>query len=96
MQHIPALGNLTVRRSWAGLRTFSMDQGFVIGPDPRLEGFFWVAGLGGHGMTTSAAVGELATDLLLGRSSFINPHPILPERCIPNGSISTPSLRHAS
>ena len=36
------------------------DGRFVIGPDPDLGGLFWVAGLGGHGMTTSAGVGELA------------------------------------
>ena len=42
------------------------DGRFIIGWDPKVENFFWVAGLGGHGMTTSAAVGELAADLLLG------------------------------
>jgi len=37
-----------------------------VGFDPRLDGLFWVAGLGGHGMTSSAAVGDLAGHLLLG------------------------------
>ncbi|MFC1707674.1 hypothetical protein ACFL59_12805, partial [Planctomycetota bacterium] len=41
------------------------DRSFVVGWDPIMEGFFWVAGLGGHGVTTSAAVGALARDLLL-------------------------------
>ena len=31
---------------------------FVVGPDPTVRGFFWVAGLGGHGVTTSHAVGR--------------------------------------
>jgi len=31
-----------------------------------VRNFFWVAGLGGHGMTTSSAVGELAAELLIG------------------------------
>jgi glycine/D-amino acid oxidase-like deaminating enzyme len=41
------------------------DGRFVIGWDPKVENFFWVAGLGGHGMTTSAAVGDLAAALLI-------------------------------
>jgi len=63
----PALSNLAIRSTLAGLRTLSADGRFVIGWDPRVEGFFWVAGLGGHGVTTSSSVGSLAADLILGR-----------------------------
>jgi glycine/D-amino acid oxidase-like deaminating enzyme len=52
-------------RAWSGLRTFSLDRRFVIGWDPVNPRLFWVAGLGGHGMTTGLAVGRLAADLLL-------------------------------
>jgi D-arginine dehydrogenase len=64
--YIPALSDVSISRSWAGFRTLSGDGRFIIGWDGEVEGFFWVAGLGGHGMTTSAAVGRLAADLLLG------------------------------
>jgi glycine/D-amino acid oxidase-like deaminating enzyme len=64
---LPALSNLRIHRDWAGLRILTPDQAFVIGPDPEVGGFFWVAGLGGHGMTTACGVGELAADLVLGR-----------------------------
>ena len=57
---VPGLREVRPTRGWAGLRVMTPDHRFVIGPDPRLDGFFWVAGLGGHGMTTSAGVGELA------------------------------------
>jgi len=63
---MPALANVSIHRGWAGFRTLTADGRFVIGWDPQVESFFWVAGLGGHGMTTSAAVGELAAALLLG------------------------------
>jgi D-arginine dehydrogenase len=63
--YIPALGDVSISRGWAGFRTLASDGRFVIGWDSKLEGFFWVAGLGGHGMTTSAAVGRLAADLLV-------------------------------
>jgi len=52
--------------SWAGLRTFSTDRRFVIGQDKLSPGFYWVAGLGGHGVTVSPAVGRLAASLILG------------------------------
>jgi glycine/D-amino acid oxidase-like deaminating enzyme len=56
----PGLLDLEVRQSWAGLRTFAPDLRFVVGWDPLVSGLFWVAGLGGHGLTSGLAVGELA------------------------------------
>jgi glycine/D-amino acid oxidase-like deaminating enzyme len=63
--YMPALSEVSISRGWAGFRTLTPDGRFVIGWDARVKGLFWVAGLGGHGMTTSAAVGRLAADLLL-------------------------------
>jgi len=54
---LPALGNLHVWRHWSGHRSFLPDRRFLLGPDPRLEGWYWAVGLGGHGVTASAAVG---------------------------------------
>lgn len=65
-RHMPALSEVTISKSWAGFRTLTADGKFVIGWDPVIGNFFWVAGLGGHGMTTSAAVGALAAELLAG------------------------------
>ncbi|MGH7816831.1 MAG: NAD(P)/FAD-dependent oxidoreductase [Candidatus Binatia bacterium] len=62
---MPALSSVSISKVWAGFRTLTPDGRFVIGWDPKVENFFWVAGLGGHGMTTSAALGELAANLLL-------------------------------
>jgi D-arginine dehydrogenase len=56
----PALGAPSVVEARACLRTFSQDESFLIGRDPQLDGFVWVAALGGHGMSTSYAVGRLA------------------------------------
>ena len=54
-----------VARLWCGLRTFAPDRRFVLGPDPRNPNLFWVAGLGGHGMTTGLALGRLAAEGIL-------------------------------
>jgi D-arginine dehydrogenase len=63
--YFPQFTNLPIRKSWAGLRTFAPDGRFVVGWDPHLAGFFWVAALGGHGVTTSAAVGALAAEMMV-------------------------------
>ena len=62
-------------RAWSGLRTFSPDRRFVIGWDPLNPRLFWVAGLGGHGMTAGLAVGRLAAELILdGREQNLSPN----------------------
>ena len=64
----PSLVDLPIARLWCGLRTFAPDRRFVIGYDPLNPSLFWVAGLGGHGMTSGLAVGELAARAILGQA----------------------------
>ena len=64
-RYFPALTEVAIKRSWAGFRTLSDDGRFVIGWDPKIKGFFWAAGLGGHGVTTSSSVGALAARMIL-------------------------------
>jgi D-arginine dehydrogenase len=65
-KHIPGLARVSINKGWAGFRTLSADGRFVIGWDSKVKNFFWVAGLGGHGVTTSSSVGALAAELILG------------------------------
>jgi glycine/D-amino acid oxidase-like deaminating enzyme len=58
---------LKIKEGKSGLRTMTPDGRFVVGEDPKLKDFYWVAGLGGHGVTTCFPVGELAANLILGR-----------------------------
>ena len=60
----PGLLPLDVATSWAGQRTFAPDRRFVFGWDAWMPGLFWVAGLGGHGVTAAAALGEAAARLI--------------------------------
>ena len=77
----PRLAPRHIRRAWAGLRTFSPDRVLVVGEDPRLPGFFWLAGQGGCGIETSGAVGQIAADLLLdGRTSRFDASMLSPAR----------------
>lgn len=65
---VPGLVAARPKRHWAGLRVLTDDGRFAIGSDPELGGLTWVAALGGHGMTTSLAVGQLAARFVLGES----------------------------
>lgn len=53
-----------VRQKWAGLRSFVGDRNPVIGYDPGVPAFFWIAALGGYGIQTAPAVGRLAAALI--------------------------------
>ncbi|HEY3356045.1 MAG TPA: FAD-binding oxidoreductase, partial [Polyangia bacterium] len=80
-RHLPAIAPRALRRRWAGLRTFAPDLVPVVGEDPRLGGFFWLAGQGGVGIETSPALGRLAADLILdGQTDVMDPAPLLPGR----------------
>lgn len=58
--------------NWAGLRTFAPDRVLVIGPDPSVPDFFWLAGQGGYGFQTSAAAARHLADLISGRPSDLS------------------------
>ena len=57
--------------SWAGLRTFAPDRVLVIGADPDVRDFYWLAGQGGYGFQTSPAASRHIADLIGGRTPEI-------------------------
>lgn len=70
VERIESATSLQIRRiknKWAGLRSFVADKNLVVGYDPGVEGFFWLAGQGGYGIQTGEAAGRLAASLALGR-----------------------------
>lgn len=69
LDHVEQSTTLQPRRishRWAGLRTFAPDKTPVVGFDPAVENFFWLAGQGGYGVQTSPALARLAAALLRG------------------------------
>jgi D-arginine dehydrogenase len=81
----PSLVPKSLRQKWAGLRTFAPDQSYIIGEDPLVKGFFWLAGQGGSGIENSPAAGQLAADLLIdGRTGLIDPSLFSPARFADN------------
>jgi D-arginine dehydrogenase len=63
-QQVVDCGTLTVEHKWAGLRSFAPDRCPVIGYDPAIPEFFWLAGQGGFGIQTAPAVSKLAASLI--------------------------------
>ncbi len=66
IDRLQKLTNLEVPRiagKWAGLRSFAPDGELVIGEDPEVAGFFWMAGQGGYGIQTSPAAGRALASL---------------------------------
>jgi len=60
-----SLGISGIRRAWTGLRTEAADGVPVAGFDAEAAGFYWLAGQGGYGFQTSAAMAELAAGQIL-------------------------------
>ena len=59
----PALPGIL--RQWACQRSFTPDRQMRLGRDPERPWLVWAAGLGGHGATASAAVGERVADAIV-------------------------------
>jgi D-arginine dehydrogenase len=74
-----------IERRWAGLRTFAPDQAPIIGWSAEIEGYFWLAGLGGFGVQTAPAVSLLAASQILGEAtpSALTAHGVDPRRYTP-------------
>jgi len=62
-----ALRDAAVARTWACQRTFVDGAPPRIGWDAAVPWWFWVAGLGGHGITASAEIGRRAAAALASR-----------------------------
>ena len=65
LNSMTSLGIREIRRAWTGLRTEAADGVPVAGFDAEAAGFYWLAGQGGYGFQTSAAMAELAAAQIL-------------------------------
>jgi D-arginine dehydrogenase len=74
LERVNAVTDLGLRHAattWTGLRTLAPDAVPVVGRDGEVPGFYWLAGQGGYGIQTSAALGAVVADDLLGTPSAI-------------------------
>jgi sarcosine oxidase subunit beta len=62
---IPALKDMHIIRTFAGLRPYTPDGLPILGKIDALDGFFIAAGHEGDGIALSAVTGELLSDLIV-------------------------------
>jgi len=75
----------TIQRKWAGLRTFSPDGVVIVGEDPLVKGFFWLAGQAGYGIESSPGVSQIAADLIAkGNTNLFDTALLSPSRFLKN------------
>ncbi len=66
IQSVTTMQIRTIKAAWAGLRSFVPDGLPVVGFDPAVDGFFWLAGQGGYGILSSPALSRLTAGLITG------------------------------
>ncbi len=71
----PALGEVKVAETWAGMIDATPDAVPVISPVEALPGFFIATGFSGHGFGIGPAAGRLAAELVAGDPPLVDPEP---------------------
>jgi len=79
-EYMPGLAEMTIVRTWTGLRAATQDKLPLIGPWPQDESVFLATGHEGLGITTSLGTAQLIADQITGATSPIPVEPYLPSR----------------
>lgn len=77
---IPQLGQVAIKRTWAGLRPGSPDEIPILGQVPGLKGYLNACGHFRTGIVTSAITGKIMADIISDRQPPVNLEPFLYER----------------
>lgn len=78
---LPALRDVPVASTYAGLYEMSPDEHAIVGFAEGVENFLLVNGSSGHGVMHSPALGQVAAELVtLGRARSLEIHPLRPSR----------------
>lgn len=63
-EHFPRYAAIPFAQAWSGLRTFAADRALQLRWAPDAQNFYWIAGLGGHGVTCAASIGDEAAAVI--------------------------------
>ena len=86
---IPALKEINIKRSWAGLRPGSPDELPILGPMEGIQGYFNACGHFRTGILTSAITGVLLNQLVREEPLALDIVPFLAERF---NAVATPTM----
>lgn len=76
----PALKDVAIAESWAGMIDVTPDAVPVIGPAAQLPGLFIATGFSGHGFGIGPGAGKLASEMVSGAQTCVDPSPFRLER----------------
>jgi D-arginine dehydrogenase len=77
----PPLAGTRWATGWTGLRTFAPDRAPLLGEDPDCPGLWWLAGLGGFGVSCGLAAAEAVAAWIQGeQTSWLRPEEVSPGR----------------
>ena len=82
LRYMPAIGRLSVLRTWTGFRAATPDKLPLIGPHPGDPTLYLATGHEGLGITTALATGKLLRHVFTGSGSEIPVEPYLPARVL--------------
>jgi glycine/D-amino acid oxidase-like deaminating enzyme len=71
----PALRNLAIAETWAGVIDVTPDAIPVISAVDTLPGFFIATGFSGHGFGIGPGAGRLTADMVMGKTPLVDPAP---------------------
>jgi D-arginine dehydrogenase len=86
VESITQINVTKINHQWAGLRCFVEDGKPVVGFDPKLGNFFWLAGQGGYGIMMAPALAKATAELVTNRclsAEFVDAG-ITAESCSPS------------
>ena len=81
-QCYPAMADVAVVESWAGMIDVTPDAVPVIGPVDRLPGLYLATGFSGHGFGIGPGAGRLAAEMVRGAPTCVDPAPFRYERLV--------------
>lgn len=61
---IPALGALSIIRTWSGIEGYLPDDIPIMGPSARVSGLYYAFGFSGHGFQLGPGVGDVMAELI--------------------------------
>ncbi len=79
-ERVPSLAEVPLESTYAGLYEMSPDEHALLGLAPGLERLFLVNGSSGHGVMHAPALGQLAAEMLTGRSPSLDVQALRPQR----------------
>ncbi len=65
VHRVPKLADTQIASAWSGIVTFTPDQLPVLGPVPRIRGFYLANGMSGYGVMISPAVGTVLAEMIV-------------------------------